>query len=50
MSELMRGHPVDALKDLREAANEAKRDDGGAPARLTSRIDMAAAEAAKQSR
>lgn len=50
MSELMNGHPTDALEDFRKAANLVKRDTGSVPAWLTSRVDVAATEMAKQKR
>ncbi|SFI16797.1 hypothetical protein [Bradyrhizobium sp. cf659] len=50
MSELMNGYPKQALEDFRKAANVARRDTGSVPAWLSSRADMAAAEAAKQNR
>ena len=50
MSELMNGHPTDALEDFRKAANLVKRDTGSVPAWLTSRVDVAATEVAKQKR
>jgi hypothetical protein len=49
MTEIMHGYPGDALNHFREAVNVAKRDTGSAPAWLASRVDRAAAEAAKQS-
>jgi hypothetical protein len=49
MSELMHGYPKEALEDFRKAANVVKRDTGSVPSWLTSRADIAAAEAAKQS-
>jgi hypothetical protein len=48
MTELMRGYPKEALQDFQKAASVVKRDTGFVPAWLTSRLDIAAAEAAKQ--
>ena len=48
MSELMHGYPRDALKDFQKAVSVVKRDAGSAPGWLTRRVDLAAAEAAKQ--
>ncbi len=48
MTELMRGYPKEALEDFQKAANVVKRDTGSVPVWLTSRLDIAAAEAAKQ--
>jgi SAM domain (Sterile alpha motif) len=48
MSELMLGYPREALKDFQKAVSVVKRDTGSAPGWLTSRVDSAAAEAAKQ--
>lgn len=48
MTELMHGHPKEALEDFQKAANVVKRDTGSVPSWLTSRADIAAAEAAKQ--
>jgi hypothetical protein len=48
MTELMHGYPNEALEDFQKAANVVKRDTGSVPAWLTSRLDIAAAEAAKQ--
>jgi hypothetical protein len=50
MTEIMHGYPREALKDFQKAVNVAKRDTGSAPVWLTSRVDIAAAEAAKQNR
>ncbi len=50
MTEIMRGYPREALEDFQKAVNLVKRDTGSAPAWLTSRVDLAAAEAAKQKR
>jgi DNA-nicking Smr family endonuclease len=49
MTELMHGYPKEALEDFQKAANVVKRDTGSVPSWLTSRADVAAAEAAKQS-
>jgi hypothetical protein len=48
MTELMHGYPKEALEDFQKAANVVKRDSGSVPVWLTSRLDIAAAEAAKQ--
>lgn len=48
MSELMNGYAKQALEDFGKAANVVRRDTGSVPAWLTSRVDVAAAEAAKQ--
>jgi hypothetical protein len=48
MSALMLGYPKEAVEDFQRAANVVKRDTGSVPAWLTSRLDIAAAEAAKQ--
>ena len=48
MTELMHGYPKEALEDFQKAANVVKRDAGSVPSWLTSRADIAAAEAAKQ--
>jgi hypothetical protein len=48
MSELMHGYPRDALKEFQKAVSVVKRDTGSAPDWLTRRVDLAAAEAAKQ--
>jgi hypothetical protein len=48
MTELMHGDPKDAVGDFQRATSVVKRDTGAVPAWLTSRIAMAAAEAAKQ--
>jgi hypothetical protein len=50
MTELMHGYPREALNDFQKAVNVVKRDTGSVPAWLTSRVDIAAAEAAKQNR
>jgi hypothetical protein len=50
MSEIMLGYPREALEDFQKAVNVVKRDTGSVPAWLTSRVDLAAAEAAKQTR
>jgi hypothetical protein len=48
MTEIMHGYPREALKDFQKAVSVVKRDTGSAPGWLTSRVDLAAAEAAKQ--
>jgi hypothetical protein len=48
MSELMHGYPKEAVEGFQIAANVVKRDTGVVPGWLTSRFDIAAAEAAKQ--
>ena len=48
MTELMHGDPKDAVEDFRKATSVVKRDTGSVPSWLTSRLDIAAAEAAKQ--
>jgi hypothetical protein len=48
MTEIMHGYPREALKDFQKAVSVVKRDTGAAPGWLTSRVDLAAAEAAKQ--
>jgi hypothetical protein len=48
MSKLMYGYPKEAVEDFQRAANVVKRDTGSVPAWLTSKLDIAAAEAAKQ--
>jgi hypothetical protein len=48
MTKLMLGYPKEAVEDFQRAANVVKRDTGSVPAWLTSRLDIAAAEAAKQ--
>jgi hypothetical protein len=48
MTKLMHGYPSEALEDFQRAANVVKRDTGSVPVWLTSRLDFAAAEAAKQ--
>ncbi|UPK14476.1 hypothetical protein IVA93_15545 [Bradyrhizobium sp. 155] len=50
MSELMNGYPKQAVEDFKKAVALVKRDDGSVPAWLTSRVDLAAAEAAKKDR
>jgi hypothetical protein len=50
MTEVMHGYPREALEDFQKAVNVVKRDTGSVPAWLTSRLDLAAAEAAKQNR
>jgi len=50
MTEIMHGYPREALKDFQKAVNVVKRDTGSVPAWLMSRVDVAAAEAAKQNR
>jgi hypothetical protein len=50
MSELMNGYAKEAREDLQKAVNLVKRDTGSVPSWLTSRVDVAAAEAAKQNR
>jgi hypothetical protein len=50
MTEVMHGYPRKALEDFQKAVNVAKRDTGSVPAWLTSRVDFAAAEAAKANR
>ena len=48
MTEVMHGYPKEALEDFQNAVNMVKRDTGSVPAWLTSRVDLAAAEAAKE--
>ena len=48
MFKLTHGHPKEAVEDFQRAANLVKRDTGLMPEWLTSRLDIAAAEAAKQ--
>ncbi len=48
MTDLMHGYPKEALEDFQQAANVVERDTGSVPAWLASRLDIAAAEAAKQ--
>jgi hypothetical protein len=48
MSMLMHGRPVDAVQFFQKAMEVVKRNTGSVPAWLTSRIDIATAEAAKQ--
>jgi hypothetical protein len=48
MSKLMHGYPQEAVEDFQRAANVVKRDTGSVPAWLTSKLDFAAAKAAKQ--
>jgi hypothetical protein len=50
MSELMHGCPREALEDFQKAVTVVKRDTGSVPAWLTSRVDFAAVEAAKENR
>jgi hypothetical protein len=50
MTKLMHGYPKEAVEDFQKAANVVQRDTGSVPAWLTSRIDIAAAEAGKQNR
>ena len=50
MSVFLHGYPREALENLQKAVNVAKRDTGAAPGWLTSRVDIAAAEVAKQNR
>ena len=50
MTEIMHGYPREALKDFQKAVNVVKCDTGSVPAWLTARVDIAAAEAAKQNR
>jgi hypothetical protein len=50
MTEVMHGYPREALQDFQKAVNMVKRDNGSAPAWLTARVDIAAAEAEKQNR
>jgi hypothetical protein len=47
MTKLMHGCPKEAVEDFQNAANVVERDTGSVPEWLTSRIDLAAAEAAK---
>jgi hypothetical protein len=48
MTDIMHGYPKEALEAFKAAVAMVERDDGSAPAWLTSRVEMAAAEAAKQ--
>jgi hypothetical protein len=48
MSKLTNGHPKEAVQDFQRAANVVKRDIGSVPEWLTSRLEIAEAEAAKQ--
>jgi hypothetical protein len=50
MTEIMHGYPREALGDFQKAVKVVERDNGSAPAWLTSRVDFAAAEAAKVKR
>jgi hypothetical protein len=50
MTEVMHGYPREALEDFQKAVNVVKRNTGSVPVWLTSRVDLAAAEAAKQNR
>jgi hypothetical protein len=48
MTKLIHGYPKEAVEDFQRAANVVKRDTGSVPEWLTSRLDIAAAQAAKQ--
>jgi hypothetical protein len=48
MTELLHGYPKEALEDFQKATNVVERDTGSVPAWLTSRLNFAAAEAAKK--
>ena len=48
MLKLTHGHPKEAVEDFKRAANLVQRDTGSVPAWLTSRLDIAVAEVAKQ--
>jgi hypothetical protein len=48
MSKLMHGYPREALEDFQRAVSVVRRDTGSVPEWLTSRLDIAAAQAAKQ--
>jgi hypothetical protein len=50
MTEAMHGYPREALEHFLKAVNVVKRDTGSVPAWLTSRVDLAAAEATKKNR
>jgi hypothetical protein len=50
MTWLMHGYPREALDYFQKAVNVVKRDTGSVPAWLASRVDLAAAEAAKANR
>jgi hypothetical protein len=50
MTYAMHGYPREALKVFLKAVEVVKRDTGSVPAWLTSRVDLAAAEAAKKNR
>jgi hypothetical protein len=50
MSDIMHGYPREALEAFQKAVSDVKRDTGSIPAWLTSRVDVAAAEVAKQNR
>jgi hypothetical protein len=50
MTKLTQGYPKEAVEDFQRAANVVKRDTGTVPEWLASRLDIAAAEAAKQNR
>ena len=50
MTWLMHDYPRGGLEDFQEAMNVIKRDGGTVPAWLKSRVDLAAAEVAKQNR
>ena len=48
MTKFLHGYPKEAVEDFQRAANVVKRDTGSVPAWLTSRLEIAAAKAAKQ--
>jgi hypothetical protein len=50
MFNLTHGRPKEAVENFQRAANLVQRDNGSVPAWLTSRLNIAAAEAAKQNR
>jgi hypothetical protein len=50
MTEVMHGYAGEALEFFQKAVNVVKRDTGSVPGWLTSRVDLAAAEAAKANR
>jgi hypothetical protein len=50
MSYALHGYPKEALEGFQKAVNVVKRDTGSVPAWLTSRVDLAASDAAKQNR
>jgi hypothetical protein len=50
MTEGMHGYLREALKDFQKAVNVVKRDTGSVPGWLTSRVDVAAAQVAKENR